>query len=119
MDDERVIRDMVVQMLNTRGYETVTATNGDESIELYREARDSGTPFDVVILDLTVRGGMGGKDAVLKLIEMDASIKAIVSSGYSDDPIMSDFRRYGFMAAVPKPYTIKGLDDALQKLIRG
>ena len=119
MDDEQVIRDMAVQMLGTRGYETVTAKTGDESIELYRAARDSGTPFDVVILDLTVRGGMGGKDAVLKLIEMDASIKAIVSSGYSDDPIMSDFRRYGFMAAVPKPYTIKGLDDALQKLIRG
>lgn len=118
MDDEQAIRDMAVQILGACGYEVVAAKDGEESIELYRSAGESGPPFDVVILDLTVRGGMDGREAIRRLIELDGSVKAIVSSGYSDDPIMSDFGRYGFMAAIPKPYTIKELDDAIQRLIR-
>lgn len=118
MDDEQAVRDMAVQILGACGYEVVAAKDGEESIELYRSAGESGPPFDVVILDLTVRGGMDGREAIRRLIELDGSVKAIVSSGYSDDPIMSDFGRYGFMAAIPKPYTIKELDDAIQRLIR-
>ena len=88
------------------------------SIELYKKAIDSGNPFEVVILDLTVKRGLGGKDAVKKILEIDPQAKAIVSSGYSNDPVITHFREYGFIEALPKPYTVKGLRDALNKITK-
>jgi two-component system, cell cycle sensor histidine kinase and response regulator CckA len=77
----------------------------------------SGRPFDVVIMDITIPGGMGGKEAVQKLIEVDPKVKAIVSSGYSNDPIMADYSKYGFKAIMAKPYKLEVLSKALKLLI--
>ena len=117
MDDQESIRDFVSEFLSRIGYEVTTAVSGAEAIELYREAMESGQPYDAVILDLTVPGGMGGKEAIQKLMEIDPEIKAVVSSGYSDDPIMSDFSAYGFRDAIAKPYKAQELSDALHRVI--
>lgn len=116
MDDEKMIRDLVEQMLNRFGYNVELAKDGAEVIELFKKATDSGKTYDVVILDLTVRGGMGGKGAVKRLLEIDPQVKVVVSSGYSNDPVMTDFRRYGFIGALPKPYIMKNLLEVLDKV---
>jgi DNA-binding NarL/FixJ family response regulator len=77
-----------------------------------------GQPFDVVIMDLTIPGGMGGKEAIKKLLEIDPKVKAIVSSGYSTDPVMADFRSYGFSGVAVKPYNIEELSEILDKVIK-
>mgnify|MGYP001098699542 CR=1 FL=1 len=117
MDDERYIRNLLDRMLDSIGYEVTLATDGVEAIELYREAKDSGRPYDAVILDLTVPGGMGGKVAIQRLKEIDPEVKAIVSSGYSDDPVLSDFGEYGFSGFIAKPYRIRELSSVLHKVI--
>ncbi len=89
----------------------------DKDIKLYKKAKDSGKPFDAVILDLTVKDGMGGKDAVKALLELDPQVKAIVSSGHSNDPVMTNFRAYGFVGDLPKPYPIKYLSDMLNQVL--
>ncbi|MBW1796120.1 MAG: response regulator [Deltaproteobacteria bacterium] len=115
MDDEEIVRDVASGMLEHIGYEVEVAKDGAEAIALYEQAQESQVPFDVVILDLTVPGGMGGKETIEKLIELDPQAKAIVSSGYSTDPVMSDFREYGFSSVVSKPYKIEELREALHK----
>ncbi|MDY6838078.1 MAG: GAF domain-containing protein [Thermodesulfobacteriota bacterium] len=117
MEDERMLRTLAGQMLNRLGYEAELVEEGDEAIVRYKEAMDSGDPFDGVILDLSVRDGMGGKEAIRKLKEMDPDIKAIVSSGYSDDPVMTDWRKYGFGGAMFKPYRQEDLTMALRRLL--
>ncbi len=119
MDDEAMVRNLAGDMLSHIGYEVEVAREGAEAIRIYESARDSGRPFDAVILDLTVPGGMGGKTAIRKLLEIDPGIKAIVSSGYSNDPVMADFRSYGFSEIVPKPYRLEELSKALYKVIAG
>lgn len=116
MDDENMIRDLAKQMLSRCGYDVELAKDGVEAIELYKRAMNSGKSFDVVILDLTVKGGMGGKGAVKKILEIDPQVKAIVSSGYYDDPVMTDFRQYGFIEALSKPYAMKDLSDTFDKI---
>ncbi len=117
MDDEKMIRNLSRQMLSRLGYEPETAKDGVEAIELYKKAKDTGKLFDAVILDLTIKGGMGGKDTVKALMEIDPQVKAIVSSGYSNDLVMTNFRAYGFIGALPKPYPTKDLKDILSKII--
>jgi CheY-like chemotaxis protein len=99
------------------GYEVELAADGAEGIELYKNARDSGRPFQAVIMDLTIPGGMGGEQAIRELVEIDPHAKVIVSSGYSNDPLMSNFREYGFSGVVQKPYTIEDLAAVLHKVI--
>ena len=118
MDDEEVIRKLLHDDLTDVGYEVEVTVNGAETIERYRKAKESGRPFDAVILDLTVPGGMGGKEVIRKLLEIDPNVKAIVSSGYSTDPIMSDFKEYGFSGVVAKPYTIATLEETLRSILR-
>jgi PAS domain S-box-containing protein len=118
MDDQPNIREMTMQMLDDLGYEVRVAREGGEAIKLYEEAQESGHPFDAVILDLTVPGGMGGDEAIRKLREIDPEVKAIVSSGYSNDLIMSEYREYGFRDVVAKPYEIKKLSWVLHKVMR-
>ena len=117
MDDEEFIRDVAIQMLSKIGYEVSTANDGNQTIEMYRQAQKSGEPFDIVIMDLTIPGGMGGKEAIMKLKKFDPNVKALVSSGYSNDPIMSNFRDYGFQGVVKKPYRIQEMSDALRSVI--
>ncbi len=93
--------------------------DGGEAINLYAEAQKSGRPFAVVILDLTIPGGMGGKEAVRELLKIDPQVKAPVSSGYSDDQVMADFDKFGFTGIIPKPYRITELSNALCDAIKG
>ncbi len=119
MDDEELIREVAREILSTLGYEVEVARNGAEAISLYRTARKSSHPFDVVVLDLTVPGGMGGLETVERLLQIDPGVKAVVSSGYSNDPIMADCAEYGFRGVVAKPYTARELSATLRAIIGG
>lgn len=118
MDDEDYIRRVAPQMLKMMGYTVIPAKNGEEAIQLYKQALESGRAFDAVILDLTVPGGMGGKETIQSLLSIDKNVKAIVSSGYSTDPVMSNYNRYGFKKAVKKPYRIEEISEAIQSVLR-
>ncbi len=117
MDDEEIVRDVAAQMLETIGHEAVCTENGEETIEKLRNAVRSGAPFDAAILDLTVKGGMGGEQVAPILAEIYPDIKIIVSSGYSDNSVMSNYRAYGFSASLSKPYTLEVLRDTLSGLL--
>lgn len=117
MDDEEIVRDVVGEMLKSVGYEVEFAQDGAKAIELYKKVKESGESFNAVIMDLTIPGGMGGKEAIKKLLEIDPAVKAIVSSGYSNDQIVTDFRKYGFCGVISKPYKIKELSEVLHKVI--
>ena len=119
MDDEEVIRDVCNALLTHLGYEAEVAIEGVEAIEMYRKAMESEKPFDMVILDLTNKVGMGGAEAMVNLLEIDPDVKAIVASGYSNDPLMSNFRKHGFRTALPKPFNLDQLKTALQDAIAG
>ena len=113
MDDEEALRLLLAQILRKLGYEVECARGGAEAIELYQKAKDSGRSFDIVLLDLTIPGGMGGKEVAARLREVDNSVLLIVSSGYSDTPIMSEFQSYGFDGVLPKPWTPAQLSEVL------
>ncbi len=117
MDDEKMLRKVCSQMLNYLGYEVVLSEDGAEAFEMYEKAMHSGQPFDVVILDLTVRGGIGGEETIVKLAEIDPGVKGIVSSGYSDNPVISDYKSYGFSGAIAKPYRINELGRAMDRIM--
>jgi len=117
MDDEEAIRELAGEMLNGIGYEATTATDGAEAIRLYEEARSSERSYDAVIMDLTIPGGMGAKKAIQGLMEIDPEVRAIASSGYSNDPVMANFRQYGFSSAIAKPYKINALSEVLHNVI--
>ena len=117
MDDEQIIRAVGSEMLQLLGYEVVCARDGAEAVELYRQALERGLAFDAVILDLTIPGGMGGKEAVSKILSLDPTAAAIVSSGYSNDQVISEYRRYGFRGAVCKPYRLQELSAILHEVL--
>jgi CheY-like chemotaxis protein len=119
MDDEDVVRNSVGEMLLQIGYEVKYAEEGVAAIEKYKEAMKSSQPFDAVIMDLTVPGGMGGAEAIKKLREIVPNIKAIVSSGYSNNSVMAKFREYGFNDVLSKPYSPEKLSRILDKLLKG
>lgn len=117
MDDEIYITELIGEMLTEMNYHVKTAKNGAEALELFKNARQKGQPFDLVIMDLTVPGEMGGKEAITYLRELDPSVKAIVSSGYSNDPVMSDYKSYGFCGMVSKPYKIEELCQEINRVL--
>ena len=119
MDDEEMVRSIAGKMVAACGFDVECAADGAEAIRKLQAARESGRPFDVVILDLTVKGGMGGEEAIRKIREMDTKIKAVVSSGYSDNPVVSHYRAYGFDACLNKPYTVTALKESLAALLAG
>ncbi len=119
MDDEDKLREVVGEMLSLIGFEAVFARDGEEAVDLYQRNLEIGRVFDAVIIDLTVPGGMGGKQTVQKLLEIDPRVKAIVTSGYYDDPVVSQFEKHGFIGFVPKPYKIEDLAKVMAELQKG
>jgi PAS domain S-box-containing protein len=117
MDDEAIIRDVAGQILNSLGYEAGFAEDGAKALEEYARAKAEQRPYSVVIMDLTIPGGMGGKEAVKKLLDTDPNAKVIVSSGYSTDPIMADYRKYGFKSVITKPYNVVRMSEVISRLI--
>ncbi len=119
MDDDEEVRSTTGDVLRRLGYTVEFATDGLRAIELYRHARMSQEPFDAVIMDLTVPGGMGGKEALVRILDIDPDAIAIVSSGYSNDPIMAEYKAFGFKGMVTKPYRIRDIGETLHNLLRG
>ncbi len=119
MDDEPDILSFSHVVLKRLGYEAELARDGVEALRRYREAAEAGKPFSAVIMDLTIPGGMGGKEAIKRLLEFDPQARAIVSSGYSNDPVMAEFQKHGFRGVVAKPYQIHELARVLREVTAG
>ena len=118
MDDEPKIRTVVAKMLTTLGNKVTVASDGAEAIELYKKAFNSNKPYDMIILDLTVPGGVGGKKAINKILKIDPDAKAIVSSGYSNDHVVSNFQEYGFKGNICKPFKLESLKNTINTIMR-
>ncbi len=119
MDDEEFIRELAFEMLVSMGYKVAFAENGNEALDKYIMAMQGNEPFDAVIMDLTIPGGMGGKEAIARLKEIDPTVKAIVSSGYSSDSMMAEFMKYGFCGILAKPYKKQDLGETLSRVMSG
>ncbi len=117
MDDEAQVRELNRKILENFGHKVTLASDGQEVLTLYQAALLEGQPFEVVILDLTVQNGMGGKDTLFHLKELDPQVRAIVLSGYSEDPVLSDYQLYGFKGKITKPYRIKDLQNMVQQVL--
>jgi len=118
MDDEEIIRDLTSLMLQESGYHVRTCVNGDEAIALYGAAVAAGNPYAAVIMDLTIPGGMGGREAAQHILALDPNARLIVSSGYSSDPVMADYAAHGFCAVLQKPYDADGITSVLRAALR-
>ena len=118
MDDEQIILDVTLEVLNYLEYEVMFARDGQAALGLYKNEKEAGVPFDLVILDLSVPEGLGGKDAIALLKSYDPAVKAIVSSGHSNDPVVQDFTEYGFSGRLSKPYKISDLKELLEQQIK-
>ncbi len=116
MDDEEPVRDAVKAMLEQLGYQVECAKDGSEAVDLYLARKNEGTPFSAIILDLTIPGGVGGREAIAMLRNIDPGVRAVVSSGYSTDPVMASYREYGFSAVLVKPYHLREMSRVLQEL---
>ena len=117
MDDEEMLRNLAQMMLERLGHKVETVKDGVEAIETYKKHMDSGQPFDGVILDLTIKGGMGGDQAIRELLKIDPEVKAIVCSGYFNDPVLAHYEEHGFRGAMAKPYQKKDLERVLKKVL--
>jgi len=117
MDDDEDIRDVISGVLEALGYTAESVVDGNQVIEKYADARKSGVPFDIVIMDLTIPGGMGGREAIQELLAIDPAIKAIVSSGYSTDPILANYLDYGFKGRLVKPFKINECENELKRVL--
>jgi len=113
MDDEPTVRELSRNILCHLGYEVVETEDGIETLRRYQLAKKENRPIDLIIMDLTIPGGMGGKETITRLKKIDPAVKAIVSSGYSNDPIMAEFRKYGFVDVLNKPYTVENLSHTV------
>lgn len=114
MDDEIMIGDITCQMLAFLGYEAMHVIDGDAAIQAYKQHFEQGEPFAAVIMDLTIPGGMGGREAVVEVLAIDPQAKVLVSSGYSNDPIMTNFKEYGFCGLIEKPFDMLTIQKAIE-----
>lgn len=119
MDDEELVRDVAAEMLELLGFDAEFATEGVEAVEIYKKAMEEDRPFAAVIMDLTVPGGMGGVEAVKKLLDIDPEARVIVSSGYSRDSIMGEYKKYGFKAVIKKPYRVAEFNKVVREVVDG
>jgi CheY-like chemotaxis protein len=117
MDDEQIILDVTYEVLKFLGYEVAFAREGGAAIEMYKKAKADGQLFDLVILDLSIPDGMNGREAIEKLRAFDPHVKAVVSSGYSNDPVMQNYSAYGFSGQLTKPYRINEIKSMLEEMI--
>ena len=117
MDDEDMLRQLTEQFLSHLGYQVRTVPDGEQAIQAYREAQAAGEPFSLVIMDLTIPGRMGGKETIEELKKIDPNVHAIVSSGYSNDPVLSNYQSFGFSAVLPKPYKIETLSAVISNAL--
>jgi DNA-binding NtrC family response regulator len=118
MDDEQIIRDVTNEILQFLDYEVMSVRDGIEALDLYKKEKNSGYPFDMVILDLSIPNGPGGKETIEMLRNYDPAVKAVISSGFTDDPVVRDFSHYGFCERLAKPYNIHELKTLLEKVIK-
>jgi len=116
MDDEKMIREIAQELLEELGYTVECAENGSETVELYLKRKEQGVPFAAVILDLTVPGEIGGREIIKSLLEIDPDVKAIACSGYTNGPVMANYREYGFSGVLCKPFRLEELSDSMQGL---
>ncbi len=117
LDDEAMIRNNVGEMLSFSGYRITSVKDGHEAIKAYRLAKENGAPFDIVIMEFTIPGSMGGEEAIKYLKAIDQGVKAIVSSGYHNDPVLTNYHQYGFRGAMVKPYKLDELNEMIYKII--
>ena len=118
MDDEQIILDVTLEVLRFLGYDADIARDGAEALDLYKKEKSAGHSFDIVILDLSIPDGMGGKDAMAQLRAFDPAVKAIVSTGYTNDPAVQNFEQYGFSGTLSKPYKINDMKNILEQLMQ-
>jgi len=104
-------------MLAREGYEVFVAVNGEEALDIYKKQQEAGNPIALVIMDLTIPGGMGGEEAISKLLAIDPAAKAVVASGYANDPVMANYRDYGFVGVLSKPFDMKELVKVVQEAV--
>ncbi|MBP7636075.1 response regulator, partial [Candidatus Ozemobacteraceae bacterium] len=116
MDDEKAILSVMQGILRHLGFECVCVSEGNEAISEYRKAAVAGSPFRLAILDLTIRGGMGGLETAEKLHALEPGLRIMVASGYSSDPVMADHTAYGFCHALSKPFTLSDVEKALSAI---
>jgi len=119
MDDDEIFCNFIRRTLVRLGYDVEIAGDGSDALEKYRKARESGYPFDAVIVDLVIQGGMGGDEAIKQLLTIDPDANAILSSGHSLDPHMTNYKEYGFKGALSKPYSIEELTHVLNDALKG
>ena len=117
MDDEEFVRKVGERILSELGFEIETAEDGEKALDMYAKALEKKTPYNAVIMDLTIPGGIGGKETMEKLMELHAGVKGIVSSGYSTDPVMAEYKKYGFSGCIQKPYEIDELKSVLNEVL--
>jgi two-component system cell cycle sensor histidine kinase/response regulator CckA len=117
MDDNEGLREATRDAFQSLGYSVACADSGLQVIELYREAMKSGSPFDVVFMDLTIRGGMGGQETMSHLMKIDPGVRSIVCSGYSNDPVMANYRTHGFADVLVKPYNLNQLANVVYRVL--
>jgi two-component system cell cycle sensor histidine kinase/response regulator CckA len=117
MDDDDFVRRAAMRMLTQLGFQVLAARDGSEMLVMCQRAREDGQPVHAAIMDLTIPGGMGGKEAARLLRQREPSVKAIVSSGYSSDPVMADYEKYGFAGVIPKPYSLQDLSAVLHRVL--
>lgn len=117
LDDDEILRKATSRFLGKVGCQVEAASDGQDAVARYRKAGRTGTPFDLVILDLSLPGGMGGEETLRRLRQLDPGVKAIVTSGYPNSPVILDYERYGFIGVVLKPYSLQDLSSTLRGVL--
>ena len=118
MDDETILRQVGSDILSLLGFQVDTVCDGEAALLSYRKAREEGLPYTLLVMDLTIRGGMGGVETIQRLREMDPKVLAIVSSGYSSGSVLSEYRDYGFSGIVSKPYRVEEMARVVERVLR-